>query len=314
MKESYRFFERAIEKNRLAHLYMLTGPKGSGKTRLALDIAYMIMSGHHGKSDRLKARIHERKAANLMVIEPEGLQVKKEQILTLQEEFSKTALMEGPRVYCIRHVDRLTKSAANSLLKFMEEPQNENIHGFLLTENVDDVLKTIVSRSQIVKLKSPNEKELEGYLIEQGIEGRLASIAPYVTRDLDEAVELSMDPNFILLVDFISGMSEIWDDTKTSMILHFSENGQFLVQNREFFKTFLEVLLIYILDLVHDKMNQPIAFAFLREDIHRHSERMSIPQINRMIDRIQDLLKKQAYNINLMLALDMTASILETKE
>jgi DNA polymerase III subunit delta' len=314
MNDAYRFFERTIAKDRLAHLYMLTGPKGSGKTKLALDIAYMIMSRYQGKSDRLKTRIHERKAQNLMVIEPEGLQVKKEQILALQEEFSKTALIAGPRIYCIKHVDRLTKSAANSLLKFMEEPQNENVHGFLLTENVDDVLRTIVSRSQIVKLKSPNEKELEGYLIEQGIEERLASITPYVTRDLDEAIELSTDPNFILLVDFMSKMSAIWDDTDTSMILHFSENGQFLVQDRAFFKTFLEVLLIYILDLVHAKMNQPIAFAFLREDIHRHSERMSVLQINRMIDRIQDLLKKQVYNINLMLALDMTASILETKE
>lgn len=314
MKEAYRFFERTIEKNRLAHLYMLTGPKGSGKTGLALDVAYMIMSRHQGKSDRLKARIRERKAANLIVIEPEGLQVKKEQIMTLQEEFSKTALMDGPRIYCIRHVDRLTKSAANSLLKFMEEPQNENVHGFLLTENVDDVLPTIVSRSQIINLKSPSEKELEGYLIEQGVEERLASIAPYVTRDLDEAVERSMDPNFILLVDFISGMSRIWDDADTSMTLHFSENGQFLTQDRGFFKTFLEVLLIYVLDLVHDKMNQPVAYAFLREDIHRHSERMSIAEINRIIERIQNLLKKQAYNINLMLALDMTANILESKE
>ncbi|MFP4177553.1 MAG: AAA family ATPase [Acholeplasmataceae bacterium] len=314
MNEAYRFFERTIEKGRLSHLYMLTGPKGSGKMKLALDVAYMIMSRQLGKSDRLRARIHERKAANLMVIEPEGLQIKKEQIRALQEEFSKTVLVAGPRIYCIRHIDRLTKSAANRLLKFMEEPQNESVYGFLLTENVDDVLRTIVSRSQVVKLRSPSEKELEGYLIEQGVEERLAAIAPYVTRDLDEAIELSTDPNFILLVDFISGMSEVWDDGDTSLILYFSEKGGFLVQDRGFFKTFLEVLLIYLLDLVHDRMNQPIAFAFLREDIHRHSERLSLPAINRIIDRIQGLLKRQAYNINLLLALDHTASILETKE
>ena len=51
-------------------------------------------------------QISKRIASNVMVIEPDGLTLKKEQIIQLQTEFSKTALVKGPRVYILNHVEK----------------------------------------------------------------------------------------------------------------------------------------------------------------------------------------------------------------
>ena len=48
--------------------------------------------------------------------------ISKEQIVELQEEFSKTSLVEGNRIYIVDGIDKASVSAQNSLLKFIEEP------------------------------------------------------------------------------------------------------------------------------------------------------------------------------------------------
>ena len=87
------------------------------------------------------------------VIAPDGLWIKKEQLQNLQKEFTTKALIGNKRVYIIKQADRLNKSAANSILKFLEEPDN-NIIAILITDNIYSVLTTIRSRCQILRLKS----------------------------------------------------------------------------------------------------------------------------------------------------------------
>ena len=106
MKQALHFFEQTIGKNRLAHLYLISGPKGSGKSQLVEDVSFLILSQHREDVTHLKQQIEERKLSNLMVIEPEGLVIKKEQILMLQNEFSKTALVSGPRIYIIKSIEK----------------------------------------------------------------------------------------------------------------------------------------------------------------------------------------------------------------
>ncbi len=313
MKRALHFFEQTIKKNRLAHLYLISGPKGSGKSMLANEIAYLVLSRDRKSTEHLKAQIEGRKLANLMVIEPEGLLIKKEQILMLQTEFSKTALVSGPRIYIIKNIERISQSAANSLLKFMEEPQNHNVYGFLLSENTDDVLITIRSRSQIIHLKSINEKDLEQELIEREIDTRVATLAPYLTKDLDEAVQYAENPNFLELIEIIIDVVRKWTYTEVSYPLYFAEKSAFLTQDRDFFKHFLELLLLYFLDLVHYKVHQDIAYSFLRSDIQVQSDQMEISDIHEIIHLIQNVLKQQSYYINLELALEELAIKLEQK-
>jgi len=300
MKRAYHFFKQTIQKQRLAHLYLISGPKGSGKSQLVFDVSYLILNQNKSESPLLKLQIKERKLSNLMVIEPDGITIKKEQILLLQNEFSKSSLVSGPRIYVIKNIEKISLAAANSLLKFMEEPISKQVYGFLLTENIDDCLRTIISRSQVIHLKGIDEKDLEQELLALGVESKIAT-------------KLSEDPNFMQLVDFIEEIIKKWFKKDENYPLLFSKKAGFLTQDRDFFKTFLELLLLYFLDLVHYKAHQEITYQFLREQIQIQSDKMDIKDINEVIAKLQSVLHKQTYFINLELALDDLSFAIEKK-
>ncbi|PKK97425.1 MAG: hypothetical protein CVV58_01305 [Tenericutes bacterium HGW-Tenericutes-3] len=311
MKRAYYFFKQTIQKNRLAHLYLISGPKGSGKSQLIDEVAFLILSQNRVDTSHLKQQIQERKIANMMVVEPDGLSIKKDQILTLQAEFSKTALVDGPRIYVIKNIEKIGTSAANSLLKFMEEPLSHNVFGFLLTDNYEDVLRTIISRSQVLHLKSIDEKDLELELLNRDIDPKVAVLAPYLTKNLEEAVLLAENPNFLELINFIEELVIQWSNKNVSFPLFFAQKGRFLIQDREFFMNFLELMLLYFLDLIHYKAHQDITYNFLREQIQLQSDLLQIKDINLFIEKIQAILEQQTYYINLELALDQLSYTLE---
>ena len=85
-------------------------------------------------------------------IDPDGSMIKKNQLLDLQKEFSNKSLYGSKRVYIINEADKLNNYAANTMLKFLEEPE-DNIVAILLTDNRYHVLDTIISRCQILTLK-----------------------------------------------------------------------------------------------------------------------------------------------------------------
>jgi DNA polymerase III subunit delta' len=313
MKQALRFFSQAVSKNRLAHLYLICGQKGTGKTELVYEVAAMILNKDKEPSDLLKRQIREHKLANMMFIEPDGLSIKKEQILLLQREFSKTALVSGPRIYVIKNIERMSQSAANSLLKFMEEPMSHQVYGFLLTENKDEVIRTIISRSQIIHTKTKSEFEMMKDLLEQSVNEKMAAILPYLTKNIDEAIDLAENLQIEMILELITTLSNHWLDRSFSFTLYFAEKGSILTRDREMFKYFLELLVIYFLDLVHHQANQSIAFEFLKVDIQRNSETMPLSVINEIIDMIQETLKKQSYYINLDLAMTYFINTLEKK-
>ncbi len=313
MKKALHFFEQAIKKNRLSHLYLISGPKGSGKSQLADEVSYLILNQNKPENKHLKMQINKRIASNVMVIEPDGLTLKKEQIIQLQTEFSKTALVKGPRVYILNHVEKMNQSAANSLLKFMEEPASSGVYGFLLTDNIEDVIQTIISRSQVIHLKEVNEFVLQESLVEQGINENVATLAPYLTKDIDQAIILSEDPNFIAMIEFIENIAKNWGNRNISYPIFMHKHGGVILQDREVFKNFLELLLLYYVDLIHYRANQPITYRYLKEYIQVQSDQMKVNQIHELIESIQDIIKKQTYYINIELALDELSYILEKK-
>jgi DNA polymerase III subunit delta' len=92
MKQAYTFFEQAHKKNRLAHLYLMYGEKGSGKMRLAQDVAYLILKQNDAFDTVIKAQIDGHKSPNVMVIEPDGQSIKKSRSSYYNKNFQKRRL------------------------------------------------------------------------------------------------------------------------------------------------------------------------------------------------------------------------------
>ncbi len=95
--------------------------------------------------------------SDFRIIEPDGIAIKKEQILEIKEQFKTTSTENRPRIYWVRQADKLNKPSANSLLKFLEEPEG-NVIAILETDNRYQVIETIRSRCQIYSLQNQKLK------------------------------------------------------------------------------------------------------------------------------------------------------------
>lgn len=96
---------------------------------------------------------------DLKIIEPETNMIKKEQIIELKKNFSLKSSNDNNRVYIIKNAESLNPSAANSLLKFIEEPE-DGIYGILITTNRKQILPTIISRCVLITLNSKIKEDI----------------------------------------------------------------------------------------------------------------------------------------------------------
>ena len=91
--------------------------------------------------------VNEYTHPNVMYINPDGTQIKVDQINELKTKFSLKSSFGRYNIYVIKEAEKLNTSSSNALLKFLEEPE-ENIIGILITTNKSLLLPTIVSRCQ----------------------------------------------------------------------------------------------------------------------------------------------------------------------
>ncbi|MDX9807315.1 MAG: AAA family ATPase [Acholeplasma sp.] len=300
-------FKRAIHKDRLSHLYLFTGPKGSGKKELAFEIANALLLNKIDGAELLKTNGH----VNLMFIEPAGQNIKKEQIADLQSEFSKTSLTKGARVYIIDEVDKLSTAAANGLLKFLEEPLSKQTVGFLLSDNPELVLPTIQSRSQIIFLKPRSEHELTLELKDAGVDPYLAEFLPYLNKDRAIVMEMAKKDDVIELINCVKNYHKTLLK-KEPLWLLFETKMSIIRSDKTVLIQFLELIMIYYLDLLKTKNQEIIAFDVFNEEYETIAGMLTMEDILKHLKQIQTILYRLNYNINIEMALTQLVLDLES--
>ena len=93
------------------------------------------------------------------------------QVRSLIEQANTASHISRNKIFVIAPVDAMTDSASNSLLKVLEEPAQNN-YFLLITENVQNLLPTISSRCQILRIGEPDKNQSEQWLLSQGLDSR----------------------------------------------------------------------------------------------------------------------------------------------
>lgn len=181
-------------KDRLSHAYLFYGDEGVGKKEMAYALACLFYCEHGGclkceTCQNILAGQHLN-VSYIGILESKKL-ISKEQITDLQEEFSKTSLLDGPRIYIVDGIDTASASAQNSLLKFIEEPVNNTpTIGIFIATDLANVVSTIVSRCALIHFPSIDVKKLSKLLEVEGVVPLDASLASLITNNVSFAKEL----------------------------------------------------------------------------------------------------------------------------
>ena len=156
--------ENLYRENRLSHVYLLETNDLQKATTDVIKLIKKINCEFTYKDTCQKCNvcnlINNNSLPSLIVIEPDGQNIKKEQVIDLKKRFSFKPIYTPNNVYIIKNADKLNGSSANTMLKFIEEP-GDNIIGFLITTNLNNVISTIRSRCEILSLMyTENSQEI----------------------------------------------------------------------------------------------------------------------------------------------------------
>lgn len=298
-------FKNAINKNRLSHLYILSGKTGTGKLNLSFEISNLILE-KYDKRDNLLELIKTNNHSQIFLVKPDGNVIKKQQIIDLQDEFSKTSLLDAPRIYIIKDIDLISSSAANSLLKFMEEPDNESVYGILISSNISNVLPTIISRAQVMRVNSDiNENHLYDYLLGEDTESFFAKHISFLTNNKEEALTLKEDSSIKIISNFILSFIENYSDNKYNALTYVSDELSKILYDRKYYQIFLELMLVNLVDLLKYLLKEEIEFSSLNEVYKNNYQDFDSKIIIKMIKLIQEELKKLTTYINIGLSFDV---------
>lgn len=180
--------QNAIQSKRLAHAYIFYGPKNTGKRELALELAKSVncerQEGNACGRCPSCIQIEQGNHPEVVFIRPDGNVIKIAQLRQMQSRFRYSAPEGVTRVAVLEEADKMRAEAANSLLKFLEEPYSAMMV-ILITERLADIISTIKSRCQLVRFPelTPGAKT-EQYL-KKGIPEHLARLFAYLPYRFD---------------------------------------------------------------------------------------------------------------------------------
>lgn len=189
----FKEFNQILKSDRMNHAYLFSGDFASfdfalylAKSRFCKNLQDGLPCGECRECQL----IAENEFSDVKIVKPSGQVIKTDMIRELMRNFSRSGFEGKSQVFIIQDCEKMHVNAANSLLKFIEEPQSSS-YMILLTSDENKVLPTIKSRTQIFRF--PKNKPL---LIEQaekaGVLKTQAEILAELAKtpkDLDELMQ-----------------------------------------------------------------------------------------------------------------------------
>ncbi|APT93586.1 DNA polymerase III subunit delta' [Corynebacterium phocae] len=169
----------------MTHSWLFTGPPGSGRSTTALYFAAAIMCPVEpglgcGNCESCVGIIKHGRHTDLVFIEPQELSISVDSVRNVVESAARRPTVAPWRVIIFDNADRLSNSAANALLKTVEEPTASTVMIMCApSDDPQDFSQTLRSRCRHLYIPTPTVDDIVAQLVSEGFaekDSRLAAV------------------------------------------------------------------------------------------------------------------------------------------
>lgn len=289
-----RTLVQAISNNRISHAYLFeTNDYYDSNNFIISFVKDIILFDIEDKNTcyTISNQIDNNEYIELKIINPQGLQIKKEEMTYLQEVFRDKPIEGKKKVYIINNAEKFNSSSANTILKFLEEPE-DNIIAILVTNNRYQILDTILSRCQLISFTDVKKKINTN---------SFDKIDKLVYNNLDFFDENQKKDHIEHTINFIN-----FYENKGNETLMFI-NREFLqyFPTRDTVNNAFEIMKLFYLDTIKVKTNTTTdVFENYMDYISNISNKNTIEDLIIKINKIIKYIEKIKYNVNINLLMD----------
>lgn len=304
----YKTLINSIKKDKCSHAYLIETNGYTKSFDLALSFAkYLLCPNNYSDNTNCNKcnickNVDKRELLDLKIIDAEGQWIKKSQLDELQYDFSKKSMTGNKQIYIINGANKLNASSSNSLLKFLEEPE-EGIIAILIVDNKEELLDTIISRCQILSLKKDKKQDNLN---------TLELIANNLFNSKQEVEDYLNNENSLINIEKVIEFIEYYEENHTQTIIYLNKlwNDHFK-EKKDLYNAFT-ILLLFYKDLLNLKLNRNIeVFKDYVNNLNKIEKNNTINALTHKLNVIMNLREKIKFNANSNLLMDKLIISLE---
>ena len=163
--------QSAVKRDRIAHAYLFHGMEGIGKRTVAAAFAKALLCSHADgidSCDRCPSclKIDHGNHPDVLIVEADGAFIKVQAVREMMNAMVYRPTEGGKRIFIVDDADKMNATAANALLKTLEEPTPANIL-ILVTSRPQQLPMTILSRCQPLRFQPLSRETVASFLRER---------------------------------------------------------------------------------------------------------------------------------------------------
>lgn len=307
--ETKKSLINSVNNDNVSHCYIFEGPKDMGKYDLSLVFAQSLFCKNFiaepcnicGDCIKINSMNHP----DLHIINADEKVIKREDIDSLIESIYKKPYESNKKIYIIKNSHDMTPQAANTFLKTLEEPPKDSVI-ILLTNNINLLLPTIVSRCQVIKFKDISQNEIKKILIDKyNVDEVKAFITAYYSKGiLNKAVNIAIGKDDIL--EKRKEVIELFDNIIKSDSGIIFECENYFEEQKDNIDKILEIMMLWIRDIAFIKNN--MENLIINKDFSKlaikHGTSMQINDVDELIEFLQCVSDNIRNNVNYKLTID----------